>query len=203
MGGDRRKYNGEWHEARPHGKGTMFYTDDSFYEGQWMFGKRHGKGTFTKNGIHLEGNWIDDVQTGQGKLIFSQNDPVDIYTGDIVDAEANGHGVRETGKTVYVGSFKNGLKHGYGVEDSRNGEKYLGMWEKDQRRGHGCVVHERGIYYQGHFNDTNRVRNGTLLLQDGSRYEGDFTNSGQFNGDVELYLGPRKLKGIFNGNCYD
>ena len=181
----------------------MYYSDGSVYEGQWTLGKRHGKGTLSKSGLLLEGNWIDDVQIGQGKLIFSRKDPVDIFTGDIANEKANGHGVRETGKTAYVGSFKNGLKHGYGVEDSENGEKYLGMWAQDQRRGHGCVVHERGIYYLGLFNDTNRVRNGTLLLQDGSRYEGDFTNSGQFNGDGELYLGPRKFKGKFNGNCYD
>ena len=84
----------------------MHYTDDSEYEGQWKMGKKHGKGSLLyKSGLRLEGTWKDDVQTGQGRLIFSGNELDDVYAGDIANAMANGHGVRRTGKNVYVGSW--------------------------------------------------------------------------------------------------
>jgi hypothetical protein len=38
------KYEGELSNGKPHGKGTMIYTDGSRYDGEWSEGIQHGKG---------------------------------------------------------------------------------------------------------------------------------------------------------------
>jgi len=41
FGGD--KYDGEWSNGKPNGKGTMIYDDGRRYEGEWRDGIRHGR----------------------------------------------------------------------------------------------------------------------------------------------------------------
>jgi hypothetical protein len=43
--GDR--YEGEYRNGKPNGKGTYTWKDGSKYEGEWRHGKKHGKGKFT------------------------------------------------------------------------------------------------------------------------------------------------------------
>jgi hypothetical protein len=43
---DGARYEGEWREGLPMGKGTYNYADGDRYEGQYKQGKRHGRGIF-------------------------------------------------------------------------------------------------------------------------------------------------------------
>ena len=42
-----------------------------------------------------------------------------------------------SGTATYVGEFKDGKKHGYGVKTWRNGEQYIGQFENDAKNGFG------------------------------------------------------------------
>jgi len=51
----------------------------------------------------------------------------------------------------YVGSWKAGRRHGYGVRyDAQRRSTHLGMWHSGDRHGFGIVV-SNGLYYEGVF----------------------------------------------------
>lgn len=49
---------------------------------------------------------------------------------------ANGYASVQ-GSATYVGEFKDGKKHGYGVKTWKNGEQYIGQFENDAKNGFG------------------------------------------------------------------
>lgn len=49
---------------------------------------------------------------------------------------ANGY-ASVAGSASYVGQFKDGKKHGYGVKTWKNGEQYIGQFDNDAKNGYG------------------------------------------------------------------
>ena len=110
-----------------------------------------------------EGHWKSDQLEGQGKIKFPNGDT---FRGMLRGGQPSGHGVFKQGKmgqagggggaSVYVGEFRAGQKHGYGVlDDIGRGEKYMGMWANGVKAGQGCVVTLDGVYYEGTFSATH------------------------------------------------
>ncbi len=57
------KYEGEWKEGIPHGKGTKTFPDGRKYVGEWMDGRPNGQGTKTySDGSKFVGFWKDGVR---------------------------------------------------------------------------------------------------------------------------------------------
>jgi hypothetical protein len=81
------------------------------------------------NGNIYEGEFVNRKYEGRGKMVFYSS---------------NNH------HFCYDGNWKNGLRHGFGVEIGPNldgsvdidgkGTKYSGTWENDQR--HGCFKYK-------------------------------------------------------------
>ena len=69
--------------------------------------------------------------------------------------QCNGWGVANglasvTGTATYVGEFKDGKKHGYGVKTWKNGDQYIGQFENDVKHGHGIYKWApKGAAYPG------------------------------------------------------
>lgn len=49
----------------------------------------------------------------------------------------------------YYGTFKNGLRHGFGKYLFCNGDIYEGMWNANQRHGEGLYQYQNGEAYRG------------------------------------------------------
>ena len=61
-------YTGESQDGKPHGKGTLTYSNGDSYTGRWENGKMKGGGTFTfANGDFYVGEFKDDNLHGKGK----------------------------------------------------------------------------------------------------------------------------------------
>lgn len=58
------------------------------------------------------------------------------YNGDCRKGLANGEGAAK-GTDSYIGSFKKGYPHGYGVYTYENGSNYVGNFTKGKRDGYG------------------------------------------------------------------
>lgn len=65
------------------------------------------------------------------------------YEGEFEKGEIEGTGMKvEIGKSVYIGEFKLGVKHGLGDEiDSKNGNIFTGDYEYERRHGKGNYIY--------------------------------------------------------------
>jgi len=101
---------------------------------------------------------------------------------------------------VYVGKWKNGLRHGkgYGTIINPTGEKYVGEFKDGKRNGQGTFTFSNGNKYLGKFKNGKFNDQGTFTFLDGKNYVGEFRN-GKFHGqgtftwsDGDKYVGEFK-----------
>ncbi|KAG9393529.1 MORN repeat [Carpediemonas membranifera] len=118
------------------------------------------------------------------------------------ETKALRHGARATiyspnGKQ-YKGEWKDGKKHGVGIQIYKNGDKYEGEWADNKPSGHGIYSKPAGppvagkkrqyrVIYDGDWQNGRRHGFGTLNYPDGSCYQGEWAD------------GQREGYGIFTG----
>lgn len=73
--------------------------------------------------------------------------------------------------SVYMGQWKNGFKHGYGVQMWVDGSIYEGHWVSDVCSGFGRLIHSDGDTYQGEW--SNDKANGHVRVSYVSVNAGD------------------------------
>lgn len=92
-----------------------------------------------------------------------------------------------SGTASYVGQFKDGKKHGYGVKTWKNGDQYIGQFENDLKQGYGIYkwapkgaaypgdprAGARDVYI-GQFVNDQRDGNGAYEWSSGDIYRGQW-----------------------------
>lgn len=177
-------YEGKIENNLPEGSGVYKLKNGSFYEGNFHLGNRSGFGVYKsigKNGYLIEiksHDWKNDILNGncsiecketsfyfKGKINSFCFHPFKIYF------LPNGLGVlsKENGNELYVGRFKNGLKHEIGNEYSDNGfKKYSGSFYLDKYHGVGKYFDSSGnITYEGEFYFGDRHGKGFISHENG------------------------------------
>ncbi len=124
------------------------------------------------NGDFYEGSFFENDFDGQGKYIYSVNDPLQ--------------------RASHEGSWKNGKKHGYGTFIWKNGVKFEGQYSDDERIGYGSMNFPTNdpfnrVRYVGNWNNGQINGRGTLTYKNGNKYEGDFV-SGAIRGNGTFYF---------------
>ena len=76
---------------------------------------------------------------------------------------------------TYRGEWKDGQRHGQGVFNWSNGDKYVGEYKNDQRNGQGSRTTKYGNYV-GEWRDDSYHGLGALTLLDGKLTQGIFNN---------------------------
>lgn len=76
----------------------------------------------------------------------------------------------------YQGEFKNGLRHGGGIEKGTYGSRYEGEWMYGYKHGHGVMKYSDGSVYEGEFRFGHPDGSGKLTLSDGRIIEGEWEN---------------------------
>lgn len=135
-------YEGEFRHDKRHGKGRQLYKNGDEYEGEWSEESRHGKGRQKwPAGDSYQGDWVNDKMHGHGVYSFDNGD---VYEGAFDNDQKTGQGDytwTPTGQTgepqlkSYQGGFKNGKRHGQGIERYRNGDWKAGVWEEGEHNG--------------------------------------------------------------------
>ncbi len=129
---DGRIYNGEFFLDTIQGYGTMRYSDGSYYEGIYYKGERSGYGTFSdaKSGRKLSGIWKQGVFV-KSIIVKEQNE---CLSGDCENGKSKiKFGLySDCPACIYVGSFKDGDKDGYGELDIPDGRQIKGFWKKNR-----------------------------------------------------------------------
>jgi hypothetical protein len=73
----KARYNGQFHNKKPHGFGKAEYGDGSIYEGNWDNGKWQGQGTMTlASGTRLTGTWQDSRFMGSDPKFAADQKPI-------------------------------------------------------------------------------------------------------------------------------
>ena len=69
----------------------------------------------------------------------------------------------------YSGDYKNGLYHGKGRLEFKDGSIYEGQFENNKMHGYGKIFLKDGSIYQGNFKNNLRDGTGILRSTDGSQ----------------------------------
>ena len=70
---------------------------------------------------------------------------------------------------VYAGQYKNGLRHGHGVQIWPDGSYYEGQWENDVVNGEGRLVAFDGDFYEGQWSNGKTNGKGVYYHPNGAR----------------------------------
>ena len=106
---DNSKYDGEFKNNTPHGRGTFLYSNGGKYIGDIFEGRRHGHGAlYCDNGDVYEGNFNNGKADGQGVILYAD-------------------GIK------YEGEFKNFKRHGMGKIYFTDGRVEMSNWEENKR----------------------------------------------------------------------
>jgi len=95
-------------------KGVRDYENGDKYEGEFTNRKPHGKGTFTfANGNKYEGDVADGKPHGKGTSTFANGNK---YEGDVVDGKSHGKGTYTCGNgKQFTGNFENNKPIGFTI----------------------------------------------------------------------------------------
>ena len=75
---------------------------------------------------------------------------------------------------IYIGTFENNSRNGFGHYLYENGNSYKGMWKDGQKEGYGILSTEKSIYI-GSFSSNQKNGLGVLISED-QLYYGEFKN---------------------------
>ncbi len=64
---DGARYQGEWQNGQPNGKGKLFLENGDTYEGDWKDDQASGFGCWVTSTKTYLGEWLNDVYHGQGE----------------------------------------------------------------------------------------------------------------------------------------
>lgn len=95
---------------------------------------------------------------------------------------------------IYIGTFKNGERHGFGKYTFSDGKKYEGFFKNGLKHGHGKIIHKNGKIIYVEYKDNKLVTN---LYGDHRDWDLDDwrSNNTHFHG-----LAPTMIKSNINGN---
>ena len=177
------KYDGDWNDDMPEGKGKFIDENGNYYIGEFKKGLKHGKGIeYNKKGkIVYEGDFINGKKEGEGKLIY---DDGYYYIGPFKNDSREGKGkiCAQDGNTLLEGNFVNNKIEGIIKEIYDDGSYYIGHFKDKQRHGKGTIYDEKeNIIYEGDFFKNKIEGNGKYIYKSGYYYIGQFKN-GERNG---------------------
>jgi hypothetical protein len=166
---DDSEYVGEYSaNGNKHGYGRMVYVTGDIYEGQFADGMRNGQGTLRYFGGDVYvGQFKDDLRDGYGELYRANGNQYkgywvnDLREGSPVEGKTNVftwvHGARYEG-----GYHKDKREDDNGYYLYEDGAVFIGSFKNDKRNGWGKMSYARGDVYEGEWRDYNRHGRGTL-----------------------------------------
>jgi hypothetical protein len=112
------RYEGEFRNGLPHGRGVYRYDDGGRYEGQLAAGKRQGSGVYTwASGAVYQGRFENDYRSGMGTMRYSDGR---VFEGEWKHNEPFKGRMRYPDGTTYEGSFFNAEPAGRGTFRDRD-----------------------------------------------------------------------------------
>lgn len=168
-------FEGDFVKGRIHGRGRAVYANNDVYEGEWRDDMKHGEGVYTfANGGSYSGTWVEDKRHGHGTFTTSAKD---VYDGEWVSNIFSGKGTYTTAAgDIYDGEWSNDGLHGNGSITYVNGDKYVGLWRNQRRHGHGKYTYAHSKSFSLTTNKHNATKCGIYTSLKCDVYDGEWEN---------------------------
>ena len=196
-------YRGSLSHGLRHGVGQAVWSNGQVYRGDWDANSRHGTGTHSwPDGRTVTGEWVKGHLSG--RCFFQWPDGA-TYDGQVVEGKKHGRGIHTwAGGRVYSGQYQQGVEHGEGTLTEPDGvSKYRGSFRNGCRHGYGLQLWAHKTY-DGEWEHNAVSGKGTLKWHNGAQYTGSFVN-GKYHGhgtyrdkDGKSYVGEWK-QGVKSG----
>lgn len=119
------------------------------------------------------------------------------YEGDFnKEGQRHGEGIYDWNNgDRYEGQFRHGKRHGKGTFVWANGDKFKGDYRNGKRHGRGSYKWTNGASYDGQYAYGKRNGRGTFDAEDGSRYDGWWRDDLKDGHGVLLYADGNRIEG--------
>lgn len=177
--------------------GPVMFKDESVYFGEWTSSSmREGRGVlYRKDGEIYEGQWKNDLPTGDGHLIMKTGD---VYVGQFLDGKIQGSGKYITSEGLtYEGTWTNNTKHGAGREVYSDNSVYEGEYVDGVKCGQGKFTWPDGRSYIGSWSNDLKDGFGILTYADGKKHMGNW-REGKMHGEGKVIEGETEKYAEWN-----
>mmetsp|Transcript_9588 Transcript_9588/g.22075 ORF Transcript_9588/g.22075 Transcript_9588/m.22075 type:complete len:383 (+) Transcript_9588:263-1411(+) len=136
---DGSVYRGGLKDGKPHGFGSVTYSDDD-----------------PKQRVKFAGEFEDGIRKGSGCLVWKDGAQ---YAGDWFGDKPSGFGVENyPDGSSYIGQYEDDMRHGYGTYTFPSGAKYEGCWFMGKRHGKALEQSKKGAFCV-EFDNNKRTNN--------------------------------------------
>lgn len=187
------RYEGWFVNNMRDGYGIMRYENGDTYIGDWSENLRYGHGVYNyfnhSSKTKYVGEWKNNNIEGYGSLHLQQGEFQTGYWNKnqfkaINETDACINGDCENGwgsyifadKSLYVGEFSDGKRHGQGTQVYRMGTKYKGTYVEGEREGFGTYYYINGNKYEGEWKRQQKVE-GKMFSNGSVEYYGFWENN--------------------------
>ena len=190
---DGSRYMGAFVQGNRQGIGICFWKNGSRFFGEWKLDKPAGVGVFINSqslkqqGLWKKGKLIEENPSLVTDKLFSVSSRIQgCLAGDCI----GGKGVLMVNGDIYIGDFKNNLRHGIGICYYFNGSEYKGAWQGDKQHGNGALTYSDGRIRSGFWSEN--IYQGSSVSDITVKTGGPQPPTSKVN---------EKLEGCQSGNC--
>jgi hypothetical protein len=148
---------------------------------------------------------------GQGVIFYKPEgylcEEKQLYRGSFKNNVYHGHGTLYypgTDTIAYIGRFKEGLRHGRGIEFELSGKKiYQGTFREDKREGKGDEYIDDFKVYRGEFSNNVRHGFGIAYFSENAYYFGRYENGLMTGIGINCLSNGDRFEGMFINNKPD
>ena len=182
-------YEGLFIDGILNGKGEIIKIDErrrkNIFRGEIKNFKREGKGEEKTSDYTYEGEFLNDLKHGKGKIKYKNTG--DYYEGEFTKGEITGTGkYLWKNKHMYNGDFVGGKMHGKGIYKWPDGNEYEGEYINNIKEGEGVFKWKDGRIYKGKFK-RGRPHGKGILTVNGISFDVIFEN-GKYLGEFQMSM---------------
>ena len=182
-------YEGLFISGILNGKGKIIKIDKNrrrnIYRGDIKNFKKEGKGEEKTNDFSYEGDFLNDMKCGKGKIHYHNTG--DFYEGEFTNGVITGKGFYVwKNKHTYFGDFVDGKMNGKGVYKWTDGNEYEGEYINNIKEGNGIFKWKDGKVFKGKFRNGRPHGKGVLTVN-GISFDAAFEN-GRYLGDLQISM---------------
>ena len=171
----KARYEGPARHGRPHGKGTLTWTDGCFYQGIFEYGHPTTKGRFYfPNGQYFRGN-LRDGRPYRSGVLFTPEGEI-LFAGPFVAEKPHGSGIRIGKQGPETCRFENGNdvtqtidQHAIEAFKAREPQKKVVLLETYRRQiadEHAKIIRQNSTWCQNYFKQGQRICQCTPFAND-------------------------------------